>query len=583
MNATSEFPLVDGAKSGITPPPEMPMRERVCLNTYLPNSPEGARYSIEAIPAHGYVFDALEDPEIQEVDLLACVGFGKTALLEAWVTDIIGINPGDMLVVGQTADMVKDWMESRMRKVLLSSPTTSPFVPRGAERTNWKKDSVIFRHMNFFAGAANPTDTQEKSMVYTAGDEAWRWSFGMIDYLRKRHHGRWNRKSLIMSQGGDEGSEWHQDATAGKWFEFEHECPKCKTGSQFDWKNFQYETIRDANEELDWPAIFETVRLKCPHCGEEFDDSEYNRRQWSKCKPVWIGNRHIPGRVTFRATFLCVWRYRWRDMVKEWVIANEEKRQGQLEKLQNIIQQRFAAFWKPPQDTPTLNLSGDPYGKAEYHDGQKWEMEDFRFLTVDVQKGHFWAVIRAWKIGGASRQLWEGRLETWDNVKYLQERYGIENRFVFVDCGYMPETVAEKARGAMTSREMVPWNLLRGDEARDGYLMIIREKKFRRLYSDYVNSIDCIPPYKFIKFSNLLAKDRLTALMSGGDFGVPVDASKAYHAQMQNETKRETSPGVWRWVPVKQGAPNHLFDCEVMQVVAASILRVIVSAEEIKK
>jgi hypothetical protein len=113
--------------------------------------------------------------------------------------------------------------------------------------------------------------------------------------------------------------------------------------------------------------------------------------------------------------------------------------------------------------------------------------------------------------------------------------------------------------------------------------MIIREKKFRRLYSDYVNSIDCIPPYKFIKFSNLLAKDRLTALMSGGDFGVPVDASKAYHAQMQNETKRETSPGVWRWVPVKQGAPNHLFDCEVMQVVAASILRVIVSAEEIKK
>lgn len=583
MNPTSKFPLIDGFKAGVKPPPDMPMRERVCENTYLPNSPEGAKYSIEAIPAHGYVFDFLEDPSIYEVNLLACVGFGKTALLEAWVVDIIGINPGDMLVVGQSGDMVKDWMESRMRKVLLASPTTSPYVPTGPERSNWKKDSVIFRHMNFFAGAANPTDTQEKSMVYTAGDEAWRWKAGMIDYLRKRHHGRWNRKSLIMSQGGDEGSEWHQDCLGGKWYEMHHECPECHEYSPFDWNNFQYKKVLDSNDEIDWPEVYQTVRMKCPHCQAEFEDTEYNRRQWSKCKPEWNGNRHIPGRVTVRASFLAVWRYRWCDMVKEWILANEDKKQGQLEKLQNIKQQRFAQFWKPPTETPSLIDTGDPYSKAEFHDGQKWELEDYRFLTVDVQKGHFWAVIRAWKVGGKSRLLWEGRLETWENIRYLQERYSIPNHCVMVDCGYIPETVAKEAHAAVTSSDMKPWMLLRGEDTRDGYMKKIGEKRYRCLFSDYVHSVDRIPAYKYVKFSNLLAKDRLTAIMGSGEFGIPVDAGKAYHAQMQNETKREVSPGVWRWVPVKENAPNHLWDCEVMQVVAASIARILISMEEVKK
>jgi hypothetical protein len=584
VSIKSKSPLIEGFRQGVKPPPDMPMRLRVCENTYLPNSPEGAKYSIEAIPAHGYIFDALEDPDVQEVDLLACVGFGKTALLEAWIVDIVGINPGNTLVIGQTRDMVKDWMEGRMRKVLLTSPLTLPYVPTGPERSNWKKDSVIFRHMNLYSGAANKTDTQEKSSVNTAGDEAWLWKFGMIDYLRKRHHGRWNRKSLIMSQGGDEGTEWHQDAIAGKWHDFHHECPSCGEHSQFDWRNFQFEKIRDNNDEFDWPAIFETVRMKCPHCETEFKDTEYNRRQWSKCKPVWNGAKYIPGRVTFAASFLTVWRYEWKNIVKEWIIANEEKKQGQLEKLRNVVQQRFAQFWKPPVETPELKTDGDPYSIKEYFEGQSWQGESFRFLTVDVQKGHFWAVVRAWKADGSSRLLWCGRLETWESIRMTQERYGIDNRFTMIDGNYIPETVArEAAKSANQPGAGKPWVILRGEEARDGYIMADRGKRFRRMFSNFVTSRDCVPSYKYIRFSNLLSKDRLSAIMQGDGFGIPTDAPKDYHKQMQSETKREVSPGVWRWVPIKQGFPNHLWDCEVMQVVAASIYGILQSMQEIEK
>jgi hypothetical protein len=582
----NQFPLIDGFKIGVKPPPEIPFREWASDNVYLPNSPEGARYSLDAVPAHGIIFDWLEDMDVREIALIACVGFGKTAILESWCTRIVAIDPGDTLVIGQTGDMVKQWMESRMRKIWSTSPLASPYIPTGAERSNWKKDSVIFRHMNFFAGSANETDLQEKSMVNTAGDEVWRWErdgrAGMIGYLLKRHHGRWNRKNLLMSQGGYEDGEWHQHAKGGKWHELEHICPSCGTGSEFDWRNWQYETVKDSNDEFDWPAIFDSIRLKCPHCGDEFQDTEYNRRQWAKCKPVWNGGKHVPDRMTLRATFMTVWRYAWRDIVREWILANEDKRTGQFEKLEQITNQRFAQFWKPPSDAPILTDTGDPYSKKEFNEGQKWELEDFRFMTVDNQLGHRWVVIRAWKIGGESRLIWEGKVNEWANVRYLQEKYGVENRAVFVDGRYRVEEVAEAAMQAAKPGDTRQWNILMGEES-NGYMIEINKKRFLRPFSSWVSNTSTRGiTYKFCKFSNLKCKDRLTYLMSSGTFGVPVDASKEYHAHMQAENKREMSPGKWRYVPVKKGRPNHMWDCETMQIAAAAIFKVLTVIEEVK-
>jgi hypothetical protein len=167
-------------------------------------------------------------------------------------------------------------------------------------------------------------------------------------------------------------------------------------------------------------------------------------------------------------------------------------------------------------------------------------------------------------------------------VRYLQERFGVENRCVFVDCGYQQEEVALEALKAATPNDPKPWNLTKGADV-DGYVKRYGEKRYRRIFGDYINCISSTgQPYQIIPFSNLLAKDRLTALMGSGSFGVPVDASKNYHAQMQNEQKREVKPGLWRWELVKQHAPNHLWDCEVIGVVAACIFKVLVAMEEVK-
>jgi len=41
-------------------------------------------------------------------------------------------------------------------------------------------------------------------------------------------------------------------------------------------------------------------------------------------------------------------------------------------------------------------------------------------------------------------------------------------------------------------------------------------------------------------------------------------------------------PGLWRWELTKQHAPNHLWDCAVIDVVAACIFKVLIAMEEVK-
>lgn len=585
----SSHPLIEGLRSGLTPPREEPIPQWAEREVYLPHSQYGTRYVADAVPAHAGVFEAFQDSEVREIAVVGPTGWGKTSVFEVCHCYIVSEDPGETLHVGQTDVMAKQWVKSRMRKVWESSPCSAQFIPNGGadKRDKYGTMEVIFRHMNWWCAPANETALQEKSVRYFLGDEPWNWGAtggggGLIGYGLKRHHDRWNRKALLQSQAGVEESEWHEFSKLGKWHDYHHRCPKCRAYQPFRWDMFQYDTIRDGNEELDWPAIYESVRLKCQHCAAEFRDTVQNRRRWAQGEYRWNGNRHVEGRVTFNPSFLTAWGIAWTKVVEEWLLAQEAKRIGNLEPLQQVINQRFAQFWEEPSDVPVLNLKGDPYRKQTYHDGQAWEGEDFRFLAVDVQKGHFWVVVRAWKLGGESRLLWEGRVETWENIRHLQERFRVENRCVFVDARYDKDAVAKECITKRAKQEDAPWNMLMGEDSQ-GYMVKLGKRRYLRTYSNYVSgrTADGVP-YQIIKFSNLLCKNKLAALMDGDGWGVPVDVSRHYKAQIQSEKKVEVKPGKWRWEPVKKShSNNHLWDCEVMGITAACIFGVLDATQEV--
>jgi len=123
------------------------------------------------------------------------------------------------------------------------------------------------------------------------------------------------------------------------------------------------------------------------------------------------------------------------------------------------------------------------------------------------------------------------------------------------------------------------WNILIGFDNAKGYQYDAgtpkSPRKVWKIYSKWqYGTTSAAQQFRTIHFSNLRAKDALSGLMSiskNGEFGFPVDVSKNYLAHMQAETKREVSPGVYRWEKIKDHYRNDLWDTEVQGIVANAI------------
>ena len=204
-------------------------------------------------------------------------------------------------------------------------------------------------------------------------------------------------------------------------------------------------------------------------------------------------------------------------------------------------------------------------------------------MNIDVQKVGFWVAIRAWKIGDIkSRLLWEGSADTYQTLFSLQERFGLDHKDIFIDGRYNPDEIVRQIYMHCGEDMNNHWNILIGQDNDKGYSFEVgtkkRPRKVWKIFSKYqYGSTSRGQRYKTISFSNLKAKNALAAIMESEDgiFGVAVDASKNYVAQMQSEVKREFTPGRWKWEKIKSHYHNHLWDCETMGIVACSIMGVL--------
>jgi hypothetical protein len=99
------------------------------------------------------------------------------------------------------------------------------------------------------------TNLQEKSMRYCIGDEVWRWKHGMIRELKARHHDRWNRKTLLVSQGWDSGHEADAEWDSGTREAWGWECEGCGNWHRYTWDDIKYETAKNEQGEMLWDAV----------------------------------------------------------------------------------------------------------------------------------------------------------------------------------------------------------------------------------------------------------------------------------------------------------------------------------------
>lgn len=183
-----------------------------------------------------------------------------------------------------------------------------------------------------------------------------------------------------------------------------------------------------------------------------------------------------------------------------------------------------------------------------------------RTMGVDVQKGHFLAVVRSWSEKGESRLRFFGRVETWQDLDALAAKHGVHRAFVFVDSGDQTQLVYSQA----ARRD---WKVTKGSGQED-----FAVKGGRRAYSDTqaVAVPGSVRPARLIVFSALALKDILHGLRLRKLHTFGNDAPGEYKEQMEAEVRvRDRRTGKPMWILPQGKKDNHALDCEVLAMLAA--------------
>jgi phage terminase large subunit GpA-like protein len=526
-------------------------------------------YEASAAPWLREPLDAFADIDAKEVCLLAPVGTGKTTMIEAALAFVVAEDSGGTMIVGQTDADIKDWAETRMQYTLRNTKDTASLLPTGKNRHKMRKDAIIFPHMPLFLTGANISGLQAKSMRRVLCDEVWTWEQGMIREAEGRLHDRWNRQFYLLSQGGYIGDDWHKKWSSTSQREFSYECPDCKTWQPWKWENVWYdESIEDRI------TMAQTAHIKCcnAECSHIIQDKAQIRRELATGAKYIQTTDGMPDSKGYHYNALCNWRLPLWRLVIERCNAMDEVRRGNLDLLRQFVQKRLADFWSDEQEDNRAELTGAGYSIADYDNGEKWEDEIHRFMTIDRQADHFWAVIRAWASDGRSRLLWFGKVDTWERCKVIQEKYKVENVKTQIDCGFQTDEVYKRC-------SQYGWLALRGDR-RESYPHPTKKgKPIYRSYSRYQNvKASNGKDTRVCYWSNLAHKDLLFRLRNqqGVEWEIPDDAGQEYLRQIDAEVRRgEGKSAIWK----PKHKDNHATDCEAMQTVLASMMRLIGNPE----
>jgi len=528
------------------------------------------KYQTENAPWQIAPLDVIGDADTKEVVFLAPIGTGKTTFMEAGLQYIIAEDPGPTLLVGQTDDDLKDWAETRMDYAIRNTPETAALLPE--DRHKRRKMQILFPHMSLFLTGANLSGLQSKSMRRVFCDEAWQYRPGMLNEARGRLHDRWNRQFFMLSQAGTKGDEldkaWEQTDRR----EFSFPCPDCGTVQPWKWCNVVgWED--DTQEPL---ARAQAAHLKCENaeCDWTCPDSPQPRRALAEAAQYVPAATGLPGHVGFHYNVLCNWRKPLWEIVLLWMEAKAAQRVGNLDPLRQFIQKRLAEPWEEDLTDNRTALIGNGYSVAEYSNKEKIEDEAHRFLTVDKQRDHFWAGIRAWRANGESMQLWYGRIETFDGVHDLALRYGIKPKLVFIDAQYDTDQVyAACAR--------MDWTALHGSGQKSFPFKKQNGDVIHRAFTRFSDAAATgVGRARYAHWASDRIKDIVFAHRTGkaAAWDIPDDVSQDWLKQIDSEVKREmvnakTKQADFRWVRIRNN--NHAFDVEAMQVVAALMLKVI--------
>ncbi len=536
-------------------------------------SPFPGRYKADTAPWTKLPMEKWADPEIRYIIIRCPAQTGKTQLAIVCVCYAIDEDPGPMMWVMAAADEAKTFSKQRLTPTLESVDSIASQMPRGRSdkmvcEINFPQSPLVIN------GANSPSKLQSKPIRRLILDEVRNYPPGALSMALKRIRSWWNGCALIISTGDSVGDPFDLEWQKGTQSQFCVKMPCCGALDPMDFKNLKWDDNDITRPDGEWKmdAVAKTIRYECPNCKAQMRDLYPDRRK-ACLDGEWKHNNPNAASNTWSGTWtaLIVPWISFASIVEEFLAAKKALDMGVVDPLKTFITETLGLSWEE-QETAADDFT-EP---TNYNPNEPWEKEHFRFMTVDVQRDHFWFVVRSWAIDGDSRLLDEGMVRFKEDLEDRQRKWDISHSNVIVDAGY-----DDDANFVFQMCADRGWTAYRGDDRKSFRHRLDDGTVVLRPYSPEMSwdpgmgrSSQGLIQVRLFYWSNPTIKDVTFRLKTGkgAKWEVYSTVSIEYRNQMCSESKRRlrTKSGktIVKWERIGR-RPNHLWDCENMQTTTA--------------
>lgn len=327
----------------LKPPPDMTLSQWADAKRVLSKktSAEPGRWKTSKAPYQREIMDAISDVAVQKVVVMSAAQIGKT---DGFILNPIGYymdyDPSPIMVMQPNLQMGESFSKDRLSPMIQDTPALREKV---SDKTRNSGNTIL--HKEFpgghitIVGANSPSGLRSRPIRILLADEidGYPATAGKdgdpLLLASKRLTTFWNKKEVFISTPTVKGASRieieYENSTQEVWHV---PCPACGEYQPLEWAQVHF----DKNN-------LDEINYVCSKCGTVSSEVEW--------KEFFVKGKFVPrfperNARGFYLNSLASLFVDWREIVEKFLVANEEKKKGNIEMLKAWTNTEMAQTWE---------------------------------------------------------------------------------------------------------------------------------------------------------------------------------------------------------------------------------------------
>jgi phage terminase large subunit GpA-like protein len=390
-----------------------------------------------------YVREILEnfaDPKVKRVGLCWGSQTGKTTTILCGLGWAVDQAPAPVLWVWSNEKQAKSFHSDRLMPFCEDTKAIAQHLPRTSDGMV-DRDRAASMHIQFdtctlnMVGGQSQRNVRNYPVSYLLMDEIDVIPDGIRRDAMDRVKGRRNYKVIQSSTPIEQETGIWSEYLLGdqrKWF---MPCPHCNKEIDFQFKagkgkyNLKFDPkAKGKDGSYDLYKVKQTTFYQCQKCkGKITDADKLQMVRNGRWKPtVKTGEPNVR---TYHLSSLYSPTVPFHEMMIRWLQAN-----ASVDGLRQFVTGWLAEPWHDE----ILNITEEATSLLA-RDYDRGEMKgDYRLMGIDVQRSHFWWIVRGYDMDGTSYLIDHGAAASWEDLDTYFKNY--DCAAAIVDSGYGERT-----------------------------------------------------------------------------------------------------------------------------------------------